>query len=162
MSKKDKAWTGNEGLTCLYSLASANIPFTRENLICANVTFTWGNCVHKQIHVCLPGKSVRANEPHSFKTVCKCAATVNLLPLWFGALLGSCETNSACVCQGTFSFVTPTIWYMYSSSICHVGTCIDKVKEKYRVLGFKLEFSLFGDFASFMSKVYFMLSLNST
>ena len=23
------------------------IPFTRENLMCANVTFTWGNCVRK-------------------------------------------------------------------------------------------------------------------
>ena len=35
------ALTGNEALACLCSLASANIPFTGENLMCANVTFTW-------------------------------------------------------------------------------------------------------------------------
>ena len=52
---------------------SANIPFTEENLMCANVTFTWGNCVRKCKR--LLGKIVCANEPHSFKNVRKCAAT---------------------------------------------------------------------------------------
>ena len=41
----------------------------------ANVTFTWGNRVRKCIR--LPGKIVRADEPHSFKNVRKCAAIHN-------------------------------------------------------------------------------------
>ena len=53
-------------------LASANISLTLENLMCANVTLTWGNCVRKCI--CLPGKIVRTNAPHSFKNVRKYAA----------------------------------------------------------------------------------------
>ena len=41
----------------------------------ANVTSTWGNRVRNRIR--LPGKIVRADEPHSFKNVRKCAAIRN-------------------------------------------------------------------------------------
>ena len=47
MTKKNISWTGDEGLACLYSLVSASIPFTKENMVCANVAFTWENSVRK-------------------------------------------------------------------------------------------------------------------